>query len=134
MTYVSKELTHFTAWDKETPQEQYDVLVQILRSGWLTTNKDAPGQPKPVAFIPGRRISKNRFYDSRAICFCDIPVDDFGIHIAKYSPFGLAFTKNFLLQRGANPVFYIANDSLIGTRKDNAQPVTRGQYFDGACD
>jgi len=134
LAYVSKELTHFVAWNKETAEEQYEVLAKIMRMGWLTTNPDTPGSPKPIAFVPGRKISKNRFYDSRAICFCDIPVDDFGIHIAKYSPFGLAFGKKFLLQKGANPVFYIANDSLFGIAKTTAQPVTRGQYFDAACE
>ncbi len=115
--YVSKELTHFVAWNKETPQEQYAVLAQILHAGWLTTTPGAPGSPKPLAVIPGRKISKNRMYASHAICFCDIPVGDLGIHIAKYSPFGLAFSKTYLLQKGVNPVFYIANDSVVGRRR-----------------
>lgn len=31
----------------------------------------------------------------------------------KYSRFGLAFLKSYLLAKGANPVFYIANDSVV---------------------
>jgi len=133
MAYVSKELTHFTAWDKETPEEQYAVLAKILRMGWLAGNKDAPGAPHQLHIMPGNLISKNRMLHSGAICFCDIPVADFGIHIAKYSPFGLAFTKAFLLPFGANPVLYIANDSVLGTDMKTGEQVTRGEGFDEMC-
>jgi len=130
MAYVSKELTHFVAWNKETLEEQYEVLAKILQMGWLTTTPDAPGSPKGLDVLPGNKISNNRMYHSGAICFCDIPVEDFRIHIAKYSPFGLAFTKTFLLQKGANPIFYIANDSVYGTHRLTGQTVTRGDFFD----
>jgi len=132
--YVSKELTHFVGGEKKTPEERYAVLTQILRSGWLTTNPIEPGSPKPLDMIPGRKISRNRMYYSHAICFCDIPVEDFGIHMAKYSPFGVAFQKSFLLAKGVNPVFYIANDSVLGKRVSDGKvtddDVTRGEFFD----
>jgi hypothetical protein len=41
-----------------------------------------------------------------------IPDTDLAIHVRKYSPFGLAFKKEFLIARGACPlVFYVANES-----------------------
>ena len=41
------------------------------------------------------------------MCFCDIPVGDLGLHMRKYSPFGLAFKKDFFAEQGALPVFYV---------------------------
>jgi hypothetical protein len=41
------------------------------------------------------------------VCFCDIPVPDLGLHVTKYSRFGLAFSKVFLIGKGAAPVFYV---------------------------
>jgi hypothetical protein len=34
------------------------------------------------------------------------------IHTRKYGRFGLAFSKHFLLGKGANPIFYVARDSV----------------------
>jgi len=48
-----------------------------------------------------------------AVYFCDIPVADFKIHMAKYSEFGVSFLKSFLVAKSANPAFYIAGDSII---------------------
>ncbi len=33
--------------------------------------------------------------------------------MAKYSPFGVAFSKAFLAHKGANPAFYVVNDALV---------------------
>ena len=47
------------------------------------------------------------------VCFCDIPDSDLAIHVNKYSRFGLAFKKEFLIAKGACPVFYVANESPV---------------------
>lgn len=51
-------------------------------------------------------------FSTGVVCFCDIPVGDLAFHARKYSKFGIAFTKAFLLNQGANPVFYIAEAEL----------------------
>jgi hypothetical protein len=61
------------------------------------------------------------------ICFCDIPVEDLGIHISKYSHFGLSFQKSFLIERGANPLLYVERNSAI-------RGTTRSEYFDETVD
>lgn len=42
---------------------------------------------------------------------------DFEIHVQKYSKFGLGFKKKFLIERGACPVFYVANESPVPVKE-----------------
>ena len=58
-------------------------------------------------------ISGDEAFKYEVVCFCDIPEADLGIHVRKYSRFGLGFKKAFLIEKGACPVFYVANDSLV---------------------
>lgn len=51
-------------------------------------------------------------FGTSVVCLCDIPIGDLAFHARKYSDFGLAFRKEFLLARGANPVFYVAEAEL----------------------
>ncbi|WP_370631585.1 hypothetical protein [Methylovirgula sp. HY1] len=39
------------------------------------------------------------------------------MHVRKYSRFGLAFKKDFLIERGACPVFYVANESPVSANQ-----------------
>ena len=74
----------------------------------------------------GLALSTNERFTTGLVCFCDIPVEDFPIHIAKYGPFGIAWDKSYLVARGASPVFYVARDSVAAV-----QPATsRAKYFD----
>jgi len=66
----------------------------------------------------------------KAICFCDIPVNDFGIHMSKYSKFGLSFRKEFLIERRANPVFYVATDSRPPTPPIVKTIASNGDWFE----
>jgi abortive phage resistance protein AbiGi (putative antitoxin) len=65
-------------------------------------------------------------FNPQVVCFCDIPVEDLHIHIAKYGSFGLTFSKQFIAARGGAPVFYLPR----GTRlRDQPRPIpdeTRG--------
>jgi hypothetical protein len=48
---VSKDLTHFVGRSKKVPEEQYQLLLQIVRSGELRTNPTSP---------PGTRVISGR--------------------------------------------------------------------------
>ena len=111
--YVSSELSHFVGKGK-TEEEQYHLLVdKILKTGWLTHAPHDPSQPRTASLDLSKPISTDGLINSQVICFCDIPASDLAIHIRKYSKFGLAFKKDFLVERGACPVFYIANESQV---------------------
>ncbi|RDW21314.1 hypothetical protein CWR48_02560 [Oceanobacillus arenosus] len=105
--YVSKELTHFVG--RHQPEgKRFDLLIEIIQSGLLlhknTTediriNTHAHGLEDIVT--PG------------ITCFADIPINDLSLHMEKYSNFGLALKKDFLVEKGANPVYYIATNGIV---------------------
>jgi hypothetical protein len=119
--YVSQFLTHFVGRKETASEDQYKVLLKILRSGWLlapsmvnTKPDELPKRVQQVSYSWPLNISDsdlNSVFLSDVVCFADIPLDDLNIHLEKYSPFGIAFRKDFLLNKGANPVFYISKNS-----------------------
>lgn len=129
--YVSNELTHFVGRNQLTDDERYGLLVEILKSGLLRSPKYSPTHPAGHARLHTdvtKTLSSNEVYHGTYVCFCDIPVADLEIHISKFSSFGLSFLRDFLAQRGASPVFYIAQNSR--STPLNAQ--TRAEEFDEA--
>ena len=117
--YVSKELTHFIGKslrnrtnEGETSYEiqQFQLLIRIISTGCL---KSPHRDCSDSSSLTNPTLGVIHFED--VICFCDIPVDDLELHMRKYSRFGIAFKKNFLISRGANPVFYIINQSRVSS-------------------
>ncbi len=119
-------------------EEQYQLLLQIVRSGELRADPMcAPGK----RVISGRthygtaRFSNCETYEFPGVCFCDIPLADLAIHARKYSCFGIAFQKRFLVAKGASPVLYVANDSRIKLASNSYLGIddrfyTRKELFD----
>ncbi len=89
-------------------------MTKILKEGWLTfpphENSINPGQIVIDSFKE-RKISE--MFNLGCVCFADIPYDNLKIHMEKYSKFGIGFSKSFLVEKGANPVFYIDENSLV---------------------
>ena len=129
--YVSRELTHFVGRGK-SEREQYELLLEIVRSGWLTHPPHEKRLGSSLIVNPNTKLSDNEMYNPRMVCFCDIPLRDMGIHIRKYSPFGIAFLKDFIVQRGGMPVRYVPLGAKRGRRNVGASEEleTVGQYFD----
>lgn len=125
--YVSKELTHLVG-SKSSEDDQYSLLIDILKNGLLSPTPNDPDD-KSLAVMTNEPLSSNNRYISQVVCFCDIPIDDLDIHIKKFnSPFGLSFKKTFLIEKGANPVFYIAKNSKAVDIDNHL--ITRLEYFD----
>lgn len=144
--YVSKELTHFTGKHCKKPsgapdeEAQYSLLIKILRDGFLLHRTDHQDVPARLTIDGEGSFEKRTLIRPDAVYFCDIPVADFGIHINKYSAFGLSFLKSFLVEKGANPAFYVAHDSTVSpvdpaallmySNSPRPDPLTRGALMD----
>lgn len=113
--YVTNELTHFVGRGK-SEDEQYDLMVnKILKEGWLTYPPHDRKPERNISVNLVKTISDGKMINTQVICFCDIPLADLDIHMAKYSRFGLSFKREFLLPFGACPVFYVANNATYHT-------------------
>lgn len=125
--YVSKELTHFVG--RGLPEEeQYQILVNILRTERLLHPPFDPNSSGNLVVYTGESICENKMYNPEVVCFCDIPLADLNLHMGKYSNFGLSFLKTYLIEKGANPVFYVAKDALVGDPLFGY--ISQGEHFD----
>lgn len=145
--YVSDELTHFVGRDlmkaMPSPEQQeereetlYARLVKIMKDGRLQTGRTKRGvnadpsigkEGITVQQIVTYRVGATdlaTMFDPAVVCFCDIPVGDVEIHMSKYGPFGLSFSRDFLLEHGVNPVLYLAEDAML---EDGLRP--NGELF-----
>ncbi len=110
--YISNELTHFIGKGKRT-NSQYDILIKILKEGWLTYPPHTHNIGANLIVSPSAKISKNEMYSPQIVCFCDIPVEDLAIHVNKYSKFGISFYKEFIIKQGGAPVYYLPLKSRV---------------------
>lgn len=138
--FASPFLTHFVgrgpiARGVPSPHleaEQYDTFSAILRSRFLADGPDCPPGGFLGYSVGNDPLCSNEMVSVSAVCFCDIPLDDLGLHMDKYGGFGLGFDRAYLVARGASPVFYVARDSFVRERpagRTETGPVTRGEYF-----
>lgn len=111
--YVSDELTHFVGASEEDDEARYQLMLKILNEGWLTHPPHLPGFSASISILRQKAVSSNEMIVPAMVCFCDIPPDDLDVHVAKYGRFGIAFPKATLIDRGANPVFYVALTSQV---------------------
>src|SRR6185503_6683688 len=129
--YVSTELTHFVGRGK-APEDQYALLVHILRGGWLTHPPHNPNISGNVYLNPRASISNNEMYSPQIVCFCDIPVEDLEIHTDKYSSFGLSLSKDLVARQGGAPVLYLPLNAHVQATNLAAisDEIPLGQLFD----
>ena len=130
--YVSDELTHFVGRGR-SEEDQFDLLLHILQSGRLLPAPEEGGVDGDLVIDLQAPVSGNEAYCPEAVCFCDIPVGDLDIHIRKYSAFGIAFRKPFVVERGATPMFYVAARSRTWAPSapgEAPRPLARADAFD----
>ncbi len=123
--YVSKYLTHFVGRKKGNDEAQFKVLLDILGSGELKSEMHQDSVNSYTTINPTAKVSKNAMHNIDMVCFCDIPLIYSGIHIEKYSSFGLSFSKRFIVSKGGVPVLYIPQKAAMLN-----QCITKSEYFD----
>jgi hypothetical protein len=136
-SYVSNELIHFVGRAKPN-DVRYALFLRILgdrvdaarpRQGWLqASHREELGSGFTMCSNGQVRISTNEAIKCRMLCFCDIPEGQLRIHMDKYGPFGIAFSKHFLLRHGATPVNYVALNAR--NRAIGRGPQTVADRFD----
>src|ERR1700732_2220946 len=121
--YVSDELIHFVARSERSDEgKQFKLLLSILLSRQLKTSyRGEFGVSGTVMADDLKELTRNEAVREAAVCFCDIPSDHLQIQMDKYGKFGIAFTKAYLLTRGASPVFYVARNSAPPPRPASVQ-------------
>src|SRR5579872_3568077 len=128
MAYTSPWLTHFVGHRHPTDDARCcDILFDILRQRQLGQwERQGSVLISPGAMnVRGGSVCRDEFVTGfRPVCFCDIPEGEFKRHTDVYGRFGLAFKKEFLVEKGANPVFYVAKGSLVSYERPPVPPLT----------
>jgi hypothetical protein len=115
--YISKELVHFVGRGMSS-DDQFELLLKIINEGWITHPPHNPNISGNLSVNPNAAISKNEMYAPEITCFVDIPVQDLSIHMQKYSSVGISFSKNFIVDAGGAPVYYIPAGAKVRHLKD----------------
>lgn len=129
--YISNELTHLVGRELESYEEQYTILIKILKEGYITYPPHEKKDRNARELITQCKVdfTKNKMYVLSMVCFCDIPVCDLGIHMNKYSPFGLSFDKEFIALKGGGPVYYVPKTAAPAWPVGQGSGVDRGDVF-----
>ncbi len=130
--YISEILFHFVGKNLQKEEEQYCLLKKIIQEGWISSppheQRIFPGSVE-IDSMQYRKLEE--MINPKCVCFSDIPIKEISLHVKKYSKFGLGFTRDFLLTKGANPVFYIEENSNAFVQiNDNAYNfMNRKEYY-----
>ena len=132
-SYVSDELTHFVGSELPTDDKRFELLCEILNTRKLGLGRGDMKVKWPCNLSNGELVAPE------TVCFCDIPMQCLGIHMSKYSHFGLSFAKAFMRNNyGCNPVYYVSGDSPCTDHryvlKDRKRKTTWGAFFQKAFD
>lgn len=125
--YVSEQLTHFVGRGLASTDEQFELLTSIVEAGVLLHPTFGGSSGVEMFEFPLRELGANERFLTNAVCFCDIPEPDLEIHMAKYSRFGLAFLRAFVVSQGGSPVFYVADCSPV--IRGTGRSMRRDEYF-----
>ncbi|MGN0520352.1 MAG: abortive infection system antitoxin AbiGi family protein [Candidatus Fimenecus sp.] len=88
---------------------QLDFLLPSLKTRMLSPRYC----PEDISYLKIRKLKKVAYPMK---CFCDINMHRLGVHLEWYGYYGLAFSKEWGMQNGIQPVQYINPDSDL--RKD----------------
>lgn len=122
MNAVSETLFHFIdRVHRNEPAHQLEVFKSIMENGLKFSD-----------VVVNHLEAK---FSNKGICFTDIPLSLSDEHTESYGKFGIGFSREFVKNKGGNPVFYFVNwndirsatnpDSLRGILSDNLKTVAK---------
>jgi len=97
--FISNTLTHWTGRDKPD-KEGFEIIEKIINTKKLLLTY-CPNYPK---------LPENRQIRTMMVCFTDIPLHLSQEHCARFGKFGIGFSKDKMIQYGANPVLYTTRE------------------------
>ncbi len=96
MNAISETLFHFVDRShKLEPEHQFEVFMNIMKNGLKFSD------------IVVNHLDTR--FSNKGICFTDIPLYLSDEHTEAYGKFGIGFSREFVKNRGGNPVFYFVN-------------------------
>ena len=103
--YHSNIFWHFCGRDK-TEEEAFGILCNILKDKNLRRNLTQNSDPfeEPITDCNG---NDTLTWQIQYICFADIPFAFLNNHIATYGNVGLGFKREFIIEKGGQPVLYV---------------------------
>jgi hypothetical protein len=106
--YVADVLSHFVGHGHVTDDaHNWSTLQAILDSGELLAGGEHGAGVSLRSINPGESLTSNKRYLPSMVCFADIPAGALDLHVAKYGKFGVAFDRQWLVDRGTRPVTYV---------------------------
>lgn len=116
--FHSKFLVHWTGGRQittseiltpEQEQQYLTLLTKILNEGLYVRTPSAEEAQLERAF--GNTWGDERSFDIQfgRLCFTEIRLSEAQAHAKNYGRLGIGFERDFVMNRGGNPVFYIQN-------------------------
>ncbi len=109
MAYLSDELFHFVGRsDPINHDRNFAILAKILEEGCISYPPHEIGWGETAyRYNFEGKLSTAELVVPSVTCYCDIPLSELNMHVAKYGNFGVSFRRDFLIRYGARPVTYV---------------------------
>lgn len=107
--YVSHDqLFHFVARKAPDNEARYQILRRILANGVISHPPHSIDWGEQDSFQVNKKgsILNEDLVVPNMVCFCDIPFGELGIHMNKYSQFGISIMRDRIARFGGRPVTY----------------------------
>ena len=96
--HINPFLTHWTGKNKDD-EKAFEILTTIIENKQLKFSSCETSFPESMPVV-----------NNSMICFTDTPIEQSSNHCKLYGHFGISFSKEELIDYGANPVLYVVDN------------------------